>query len=222
MITMIYFFVGDYESLEAFRCGSYKSKEDIDLDEVEHKKILESILSSSNLRSKVLSDTLELNVVTKVNLHFHVIMSSSGDGNVSDATLKKQLEVLNEDFKKSLFQFEVKSIDRTANDKWYIMELDPKDESNESNAKNALRKGTAADLNIYLVGYEIKEGAIIRGGWATFPKEYKEKPKYDGVVVLSATLPGPLTYCIHVDVLYADDICCVDLYVASHRVHGCI
>jgi len=214
--------------LEAFhstgnRCGSHKSQEDIDLEEVEHKKILESIsLSSSNLRSKVLSDTLELNVVTKVNLHFHVIMSSSGDGNVSDATLKKQLEVLNKDFKSSLFQFEVKSIDRTANDKWYIMELDPKDESNESNAKNALRKGTAADLNIYLVGYEIKEGAIIRGGWATFPKEYKEKPKYDGVVVLSATLPGPLTYCIHVDVLYADDICCVDLYVASHRVHGCI
>ena len=181
----------DFQSSDD-RCGSHKSQKDIDLDEAEHQEILERILSSSsNLRSKALSDTLELNVVTKVNLHFHVIMSSSGDGNVSDATLKMQLEVLNKDFKSSLFQFELKSIDRTANDKWYIMELDPKD---ESNAKKALRKGTAADLNIYLVGYEIKEGAIIRGGWATFPKEYKEKPKYDGVVVLSATLPGLLTY----------------------------
>ena len=147
--------------MEAFRCGTYKSKEDIDLDEVEHKKILESILSSSNLRSKVLSDTLELNVVTKVNLHFHVIMSSSGDGNVSDATLKKQLEVLNEDFKSSLFQFEVKSIDRTANNEWYTMDQDSKA---ESNAKNALRIGTAADLNIYLanIGFsDVDEGVLL-------------------------------------------------------------
>ena len=173
---------------------------------VEHKKILESILSSSNLRSKVLSDTLELNVVTKVNLYFHVIMSSSGLGNVSDAMLKKQLEVLNEDFKSSLFQFEVKSIDRTANDDWYKMVQDSKA---ESNAKNALRKGTAADLNIYLVAGLIQGGVeTTLLGWATFPKDYKEKPKYDGVVISSATLPGLLTYCIHVDVLYSDIFIC--------------
>jgi len=47
--------IGDYEyaSMEAFHssghcCGSHKSKEDVDLDEVEHKEILEKILSSSS------------------------------------------------------------------------------------------------------------------------------------------------------------------------------
>jgi hypothetical protein len=200
------------------RCGSHKSPEDIDLDEAEYQEILESILSSSsNLRSKVLSDTLELNVVTKVNLHFHVIMSSSGLGNVSDAMLRAQLEVLNKDFEKSLFQFVVKSIDRTANNEWYTMEQDSKA---ESNAKNVLRKGTAADLNIYVanIGFsDVDEGVL---GWATFPDQYKKNIKFlknDGVVILSTTLPGLLTFCIHVDVLYADDICCIDLYIASHH-----
>jgi hypothetical protein len=54
----------EYPSMEAFhssdhRCGTHKSKEDIDLDEAEHKQILERILSSSsssssssNLRSR--------------------------------------------------------------------------------------------------------------------------------------------------------------------------
>ena len=64
---------GDYEypSMEAFyksgrRCGSHKSKEDIDRDEAEHQEILESILSSSssNLRSRV--DTLQLDRVSRL------------------------------------------------------------------------------------------------------------------------------------------------------------
>jgi hypothetical protein len=52
----------EYPSMKAFhssdhRCGTHKSKEDIDLDEAEHKQILERILSSSsssssNLRSR--------------------------------------------------------------------------------------------------------------------------------------------------------------------------
>jgi len=187
--------IGDYEypSMEAFRlssrrCGTRKSNEDVVRDEAEHQEILESILSSSssNLRSKALSDTLELNVVTKVNLHFHVIMSSSGDGNVSDAKLKEQLEVLNKDFEKSLFQFELKSIDRTANDDWYTME---KTETEESDAKNKLRKGTAADLNIYFANL-----CCGKLGWATFPADYNKSNNNDGVVISSATLPGLLTY----------------------------
>ena len=202
----------DFQSSDN-RCGSHKSQKDRDLDEAEHQEILERILSSSsNLRSKVLSDTIELNVVTIVNLHFHVLMDKSGDGNVEDAKLKEQLEVLNKDFEKSLFQFELKSIDRTANDEWYTM---VKDSPDESYAKKALRKGTAADLNIYLA----TGGDLL--GWATFPADYNETDpnKNDGVVISSATLPGLLTYCIRADVLYAD-ICCVDLYVASHRING--
>jgi hypothetical protein len=142
--------------------------------------------SSSNLRSREFEDALDLKVVTKVNVYAHVIMSSSGDGNVSDATLKKQLEVLNEDFKKSLFQFVVKSIDYTSNDQWYTMGYGS---SAERLAKNALRKGTAADLNLYFANIG---GGLL--GWATFPADYRRNPKNDGAVILSASLPGLIAY----------------------------
>ena len=191
--------IGDYEypSMEAFhasgrRCGSYKSKEDIDRDEAEHQEILESIKSSSssssNLRSRV--DTLQLGVVTNVNLHIHVIMSSSGLGNVSSTMIDSQVNVLNQDFNSLSFQFVVKSIDYTLNDQWYTM---GKGSTAERLAKNALRKGTAADLNLYFANIG---GGLL--GWATYPADYSRNPKYDGAVMLSATLPGLLTYYNHV------------------------
>ena len=188
--------IGDYEypSMEAFyssgrRCGSHKSKEDIDRDEAEHQEILESILSSSssNLRSRV--DTLQIGVVTNVSLYIHVIMSSSGLGNVSSTMIQSQVNVLNQDFNSVSFQFDVKSVDYTPNDQWYTM---TSGSTAERLAKNALRKGTAADLNLYFanIGGEL--------GWATYPADYSRNPKYDGAVILSATLPGLLTYYNHV------------------------
>jgi hypothetical protein len=55
----------------------------------------------------------------------------------------------------------------------------------ETQAKNALRQGTADDLNIYLANIG---GGLL--GWATFPSNYTSAPSRDGVVVLSASLPG--------------------------------
>jgi hypothetical protein len=191
--------IGDYEypSMEDFRasgnrCGTHKSKEDIDLDEAEHKKILESIWSSSssssttNLRSNVFSKALELDAVTYVNVSVHVIMSSSGLGNISDSIIQSQLDVLNQDFNVLKFQFVLSSIDRTLNDQWYTMEPDS---SAESNAKHALHYGTAADLNVYFANIG---GGLL--GWATFPADYLRNPTNDGIVVLSASLPGLIAY----------------------------
>jgi hypothetical protein len=151
------------------RCGSHKSKEDVDRDEAEHKKILESLLSSSssNLRSNVFSDTLQLDVITYVNVYIHVIMSSSGLGNISDSMIQSQIDVLNQGFNSSNFQFVVRSIDRTLNDQWYTMGYGS---SAERNAKSALRNGTAADLNMYLANLG---GGLL--GWATFPADYQKK-----------------------------------------------
>jgi hypothetical protein len=199
--------IGDYEylSMEDFkasghRCGSHKSKEDVDKDEAEYKKILKSILSSSksssNLRSNVVSKTLQLDVVTYVNVYVHVIMSSSGLGDISDSMIQSQLDVLNQDFNILKFQFVIRSIDRTLNDEWYTME---DGSSAERNAKNALRYGTAADLNVYFAN----SPKFL--GWATFPADYLGNPTNDGVVVKTATLPGLIsdifTLCLYIYIL---------------------
>ena len=184
--------IGDYESFSASgrTCGSHISLENARRNEAEHKKIITSILSSSksssNLRSNVVSKTLELDVVTYVNVYVHVIMSSSGLGDISDSVIQSQLDVLNQDFNILKFQFVIRSIDRTLNDQWYTMR---DGSSAESNAKNALHYGTAADLNVYFAN--IGDGFL---GWATFPADYIRNPTNDGIVVLSATLPGLIAY----------------------------
>jgi hypothetical protein len=51
--------------------------------------------------------------------------------------------------------------------------------------KNALRKGTAKDLNLYF--NRPSTGEL---GWATFPSSYSGAPKMDGVVCDGRTVPG--------------------------------
>ena len=50
--------------------------------------------------------------------------------------------------------------------------------------KNALRRGTADDLNIYT-----NDGGGYLG-WSTFPATYSSNPKDDGVVCFYSSLPG--------------------------------
>jgi len=114
-------------------------------------------------------------------VYFHVITSSTGAGNVSDAQITNQINVLNAAFSSTGWSFQLVSTDRTANNTWYTATGG----AAESQMKNALRQGSADDLNIYSNNMG---GGLL--GWATFPSSYAGNPKMDGVVILYSSMPG--------------------------------
>lgn len=122
-----------------------------------------------------------------VNVYFHVITSSTGAGNVTDARIAQQIQVLNDAYSgatggaNTLYRFTLVSVDRTANDNWYTTTGG----TYERQMKTALRRGGAADLNFYTNNMG---GGLL--GWATFPSSYSSDPIMDGVVCLNASLPG--------------------------------
>jgi len=117
-----------------------------------------------------------------IDVYVHVIRSSSGAGDVSDTRINQQMNVLNSAFASTGWSFNLVGTTRTNNESWYTM---TPGSTAESQAKAALRQGTADDLNIYLANIG---GGLL--GWATFPSNYASAPSRDGVVVLSASLPG--------------------------------
>jgi len=112
----------------------------------------------------------------------HVIRNSSGAGDVSDAQINQQINLLNSTYAPAGFSFALAGVDRTNNTTWYNMGSGG---SAETQAKNALRKGGKETLNIYTAN---PGGGLL--GWATFPSSYNSNPKYDGVVLLNASMPG--------------------------------
>ena len=119
-----------------------------------------------------------------INVYFHVIRKGAGysNGGLSDAMIADQIRVLNDAYRPWGWQFNLVSTDRTTNASWFSMR---QGSTAERDAKRALRKGTADDLNIYTAGLT---GGLL--GWATFPSSYASDPTYDGVVILWTSLPG--------------------------------
>jgi hypothetical protein len=115
-----------------------------------------------------------------VNVYFHVITSSSNQGNVTDQQINAQMNVLNDAYNDYGWSFVLAGTTRTANNTWYAM-----GSSGETQAKAALRQGSADDLNVYSSN---PGGGLL--GWATFPSWYNSDPSDDGVVVLYSSLPG--------------------------------
>ncbi|WP_329105620.1 zinc metalloprotease [Micromonospora sp. NBC_01699] len=107
-------------------------------------------------------------------------------GNIPRELINAQLKVLNEAFTGgdgsplTPFRFKLKKLNRVVNPAWYPIVADS---LAESQMKKALRVGGPETLNLYL-------GALSDEllGWATFPQ--KKLTTYDGVVVLSESLPG--------------------------------
>jgi hypothetical protein len=116
-------------------------------------------------------------------VYWHVINNgtSVSQGNISDSQIAQQISVLNAAYASSGWQFQLVSTDRTTNATWYTCSGG----TCETQMKNALRQGSADDLNVYSNNMG---GGLL--GWATFPSSYSSQPKMDGVVILFSSLPG--------------------------------
>jgi hypothetical protein len=125
----------------------------------------------------------------KIPTYVHVLTDGKV-GALSDATIRKQMDVLNLSFggfyggANSGFSFELKGITRTNNADWFTMN----DFADEIEAKTALRRGGPDALNLYT------GTAAGNLGFAYYPSILKYNGgKYaalDGVVVHYGSVPG--------------------------------
>jgi len=119
------------------------------------------------------------NGLVTVPVVFHVV-HSNGIGNVSDADIAKQIQILNEGFSGFNggpdigFRFTLVGITRNNNDKWFNADAGT---SGEREMKRALHTGDAGTLNYYST---TAAGFL---GWAYFPGLGNGHEYLDGIVV---------------------------------------
>ena len=117
-----------------------------------------------------------------INVYFHVITNTTGQGAPTTQQISSQIAVLNAAYSNQGFQFNLVSVDTSANDTWFTAGPGT---TAETEMKTALRQGTADDLNFYTSN---PGGGLL--GWATFPSSYASASSKDGVVCLYSSLPG--------------------------------
>jgi hypothetical protein len=117
-----------------------------------------------------------------VNVYWHNITDSNGNGGATTGQINAQIQVLNAAYQGYGFSFTLVATDTTRNNTWYTVTPST---TAERDMKAALRKGTADDLNLYSANIG---GGLL--GWATFPSSYSGNPLDDGVVILNTSVPG--------------------------------
>jgi hypothetical protein len=164
--------------LSGKRCGTR------DIPEVEMFEIEQKLATIPH----ELATTTGTTRMATVNVHFHVITTTSGEGAVSDADIQAQMAVLNTAYNQVNAKFVLKGTTRTANDAWFDLDMaNPSSPqgSEEYAMKSSLRVGNANVLNVYTVTNS--DGIL---GWATFPSSYQGSKLMDGVVIDYRTLPN--------------------------------
>ena len=138
------------------------------------------------------------NRTVTVPVAFHVIRknATAGGGDLPQAQVNAQIDVLNAAYQRSGFRFALASTTRTTESSWFNMvaggSSQPRYErgsAKEHKMKGALYQGGPGRLNIYTasLGRQVL-------GWSYFPSEFvggKARARYlDGVVVDYRSLPG--------------------------------
>ena len=117
-------------------------------------------------------------------MYFHVINkgTSQANGDIPDNQIADQISILNAAYAATGWQFTLVGTDRTTNSTWYTM---TPGSVAETQAKTALRKGTADDLNIYTA---TSAAACWVGRRSR--RHMRGTRRGDGVVLLFSSLPG--------------------------------
>jgi hypothetical protein len=119
-----------------------------------------------------------------VPVYVHVMLDEQGNGDVTQQQIDDQIDVLNNNFggresrdaADTGFTFTLAGVDRYRNDTWH--------RDGASNQYRSLtRQGGANALNIWLVDFKYL-------GIATFPWDYANHPRVDGIRVHFDSLPG--------------------------------
>lgn len=139
----------------------------------------------------VLPDAGSINI----SVVFHVITDDDGVGAVMESDIQTQIDVLNKAFAgedqgeigettsyATPYRFTLDGITVTYDSDWYN---NCRTSSVEEAMKTKLRVGDARTLNVYSCN---PSGGVL--GWATFPSWYASDPSYDGVVILTDSMPG--------------------------------
>ena len=96
-------------------CGTYQpSPEEMAIQEAKFNSLLKA-KAKGNVASFAARDKININV------YFHVIMSSTATGNLTDTQITDQMSVLNNGFTNTSFVFNLVSVDYTKNDTWFIV-----------------------------------------------------------------------------------------------------
>ncbi|MBS43274.1 MAG: zinc metalloprotease [Nocardioides sp.] len=121
---------------------------------------------------------------SSIPVYVHVMAGKSGAGDVSNAQIQSQIDVMNQHFAGAEsgaaddtgFGFTLAGVDRYYNNTWHQDRASTK-------YRSQTRQGGADALNMWLVDFDYL-------GIATFPWDYASNPSIDGVRVHYDSLPG--------------------------------
>ncbi|KAK2594009.1 hypothetical protein QQS21_008271 [Conoideocrella luteorostrata] len=119
-----------------------------------------------------------------VDVYLHSVGSSKkSDAYLSNDTITKQMDVLNENFKPAGFKFNLKNATWTVKDEWSSVFY------NRDSMYRKLHKGGYSTLNIYFV--ELVDPLGSAGGSSEPTEDGKSRrPVDDGCTILGTTVPG--------------------------------
>ncbi|CAE6442297.1 unnamed protein product [Rhizoctonia solani] len=164
---------------QARLCASALSPEEVEVAEAHFQS------------NQVLTTMADTKSTSSIPVHWHVIQAGTAlkQGNIPDSQIIDSIKVLNVDYYRTGLRFTLEKIDRTTNENWFNKVM--LGTTYQTVMKQTLRKGNAATLNIYTVGFvDVPYDYQGVTGYSTLPYSYARAPMNDGVVILYSTVPG--------------------------------